>query len=55
MLNSEESILSSINEAGSIATEEALKYFDTDGSKLKFGKSLFLVKDSCLKNTKPLR
>lgn len=34
MLNSEENILSSLNEAGSIATEEALKYFDTDGSKL---------------------
>lgn len=44
MLNSEENILSSINEAGSIATEEALKYFDTDGSKLTFGENLFFSK-----------
>ena len=44
MLHSEENILSSINEAGSIATEEALKYFDTDGSKLMFGETLFFSK-----------
>ena len=31
LLNSEENILSSINDAGSIATEEALKHFDADG------------------------
>lgn len=44
MLNSEENILSSLNEAGSIATEEALKYFDTDGSKLVFGENIFFSK-----------
>ena len=44
MLSSEENILSSINKAGSIATEEALKYFDTDGSKLTFGENLFSSK-----------
>lgn len=44
MLSSEENILSSINDAGSIATEEALKYFDTDGSKLVFGETIFFSK-----------
>ncbi len=53
MLNSEENILSSLNEAGSIATEEALKYFDTDGSKLIFGENIFSAKVSYQKNTKP--
>ena len=33
MLESEENILSSLNEASCIATTEALKQFDTDGSK----------------------
>jgi hypothetical protein len=37
MLSSEESILSSLNEAGSIATGEALKRFDTDGTPLMIG------------------
>lgn len=37
MLESEENILNSLNEAGSIATAEALKYFDTDGSSLRYG------------------
>lgn len=44
MLDSEENILSSINEAGSIATIEALKNFDTDGSKLVFGDNVFFSK-----------
>lgn len=44
MLNSEENILESLNEAGTIATKEALSYFDTDGSKLSFGESLFFSK-----------
>ena len=44
MLDSEENILSSLNEAGSIATEEALKHFDSDGSKLVFGEVPFFSK-----------
>ena len=44
MLESEKNILSSLNEAGSIATKEALKHFDTDGSKLVFGDTLFFSK-----------
>lgn len=44
MLESEENILSSLNEAGSIATTEALKQFDTDGSKLIFGNTIFFSK-----------
>lgn len=37
MLDSEQAILSSLNEAGSLATGEALKRFDTDGSRLEMG------------------
>ena len=37
MLDSEQAILSSLNEAGSLATGEALKRFDTDGSQLEIG------------------
>jgi len=44
MLESEENILSSLNEAGCIATTEALKQFDTDGSKLIFGNNIFFSK-----------
>jgi len=44
MLNSEADILSSLNDAGSIATEEALKHFDSDGSKLVFGNLSFSSK-----------
>lgn len=44
MLESEENILSSLNEAGSIATKEALKKFDTDGAKLIFGNNIFFSK-----------
>jgi len=35
MLKSEEAILEALNEAGTIATEEALKQFDTDGSEIE--------------------
>ena len=48
MLDSEENILSSINEAGTIATIEALKNFDTDGSKLIFGDNIFFSKGNYL-------
>ena len=44
MLDSENNILFSLNEAGSLATEEALKYFDTDGSKIMFGDVSFSSK-----------
>ncbi len=37
MLDSEQAILNSMNEAGSLATGEALKRFDTDGSRLEIG------------------
>jgi hypothetical protein len=37
MLDSEESIQTALNEAGMLATTEALKQFDTDGSPLAFG------------------
>ena len=37
MLESEETILSALNEAGCIATGEALKRFDTDGSAILIG------------------
>lgn len=37
MLGAEEAILSSLNEAGSMATGEALKRFDTDGSQIVIG------------------
>jgi hypothetical protein len=37
MLDSEQAIQSSLNEAGSLATGEALKRFDTDGSRLEIG------------------
>ncbi len=35
MLKSEEAILEALNEAGTIATEEALKQFDTDGNEIE--------------------
>ena len=37
MLDSENSIQDAVNEVGSIATQELLKMFDTDGSSLQFG------------------
>lgn len=44
----EESIMDASNEIGSLATEEALKQFDTDGSPIKFGdvKMTVRVKDN---------
>lgn len=37
MLNTEEEIQKTLNEAGTLATAEALKYFDTDGSPIQLG------------------
>jgi len=44
MLETEENILSSLNEAGCNATTEALSHFDSEGSKLVFGETLFFSK-----------
>jgi hypothetical protein len=37
MLDSDESILGALNDAGCIATGEALSRFDTDGSRIEIG------------------
>src|SRR3954452_9342477 len=37
MLDTEEAIQQALNEAGALATAEALKQFDTDGSPIQFG------------------
>jgi len=44
MLETEDNILTSLNEAGCLATSEALHHFDTEGSKLVFGEVLFFSK-----------
>lgn len=44
MLEAEEAILTSLNEAGSMVTGEALKRFDTDGSKIAIGNSKWFSK-----------
>lgn len=44
MLETENNILTSLNEAGCLATSEALHHFDTEGSKLVFGEILFFSK-----------
>ena len=49
MLETENNILLSLNEAGALVTEEALKHFDTDGSTLVFGDTLFFSKGKLAK------
>ena len=44
MLNTEEAIQAALNEAGCLASTEALKYFDTDGSPLEIGGELWRTK-----------
>jgi hypothetical protein len=44
MLSTEESIQQSLNEGGCIATQEALKYLDTDGSALEIGNQVWRTK-----------
>ncbi len=44
MLTSEENIQQSLNDAGCIATETALKYLDTDGTALKIGGEVMRTK-----------
>jgi len=41
MLDTEEAIQVALNEAGCIASREALRYFDTDGSPIKMGVTSF--------------
>src|SRR6476659_6562373 len=44
MLDTEEAIQQALNQAGVLATAEALKQFDTDGSPLLFGPTRFTTK-----------
>src|SRR3954469_2078964 len=44
MLDTEEAIQQALNQAGVLATAEALEQFDTDGSPLLFGPSRFTSK-----------
>jgi hypothetical protein len=44
MLDSEESILGALNDAGCIATGEALSRFDTDGSRIEIGDTKWFTK-----------
>lgn len=44
MLNTEEAIQAALNEAGALASAEALKYFDTDGSPIEIGGELWRTK-----------
>lgn len=44
MLDTEERIQEALNEAGSLASREALKYFDTDGSPIQIGLEIWRTK-----------
>lgn len=44
MLETEEAIQVALNEAGCLASREALRYFDTDGSPLKIGPEIWRTK-----------
>ena len=44
MLKSEEAILEAVNNVGSLATQETLQYFDTDGSPIMIGPNKFTNK-----------
>ena len=46
MLDTEQAIQQALNQAGVLASAEALKQFDTDGSPLLFGSSRFTTKGS---------
>ncbi|MCP4205497.1 MAG: ISKra4 family transposase [Shimia sp.] len=49
MLNTEEAILASLNEAGCQLTQAALKYFDTDGSAIMVGETKLTSKGEVAK------
>ena len=53
MLNSEEQIAKALNEAGLLATEEALELFDTDGSPIELDGQLLTSKGKQKKIIKP--
>jgi len=44
MLDTEERIQEALNEAGCIASREALRYFDTDGSPIQIGPEIWRTK-----------
>ena len=54
MLDTEINIQKGLNEVGCIASKEALKYLDTDGSPLKSVKKSGRVRESNRKNIKHL-
>src|SRR3954464_881697 len=53
MLDTEEAIQQALNQAGVLATAEALQQFDTDGSPLLFGSARFTTKGSEPKTYQP--
>ncbi len=52
MLNSEEQIAKALNEAGLLATGEALELFDTDGSPIELAGKVLTSKGEQKKTTK---
>ena len=52
MLTSEEQIAKALNEAGQVATKEALELLDTDGSPIELGGKLLTSKGKQKKSTK---
>jgi hypothetical protein len=54
MLEMEEKIALTVNELGKIATKEALKQFDTDGSPIVVGNRRYTSKGLVKKNTRRL-
>ena len=44
MLDTEEAIQVTLNEAGCLASQEALRYFDTDGSPIQIGPEIWRTK-----------
>ena len=52
MLNMEENIEQALNSAGIVATAEALKKFDSDGSPISIGNRKLTSKGSLKKTTK---
>src|SRR3954453_20425603 len=53
MLDTEQAIQQALNQAGVLATAEALKQFDTDGPPLLFGSSRFTTKGQEPKTYQP--
>ena len=53
MLDFEETIQDRLNQAGVVATHEALQQFDTDGSPITVGPSSSPARASCRRTTRP--